>query len=83
MDTARFLGGEIVGPRPAGGEIRRPLLVRGGGVCRRRAAISISPWPFAAIGEGFTVYGEKGSVNGKMHIPWYHKTTEVECFSIG
>ena len=31
--------------------------------------------------EGFHVYGEKGSVIGKVHLPWYHKTAEVECFS--
>jgi predicted dehydrogenase len=32
--------------------------------------------------EGFRVYGEYGSVNGRLYLPWYHKSSEVECFSI-
>jgi predicted dehydrogenase len=32
--------------------------------------------------EGFQVYGENGSVNGKVYLPWFHKSSEVECFSI-
>ena len=32
--------------------------------------------------EGFQVYGELGSVKGKTHLPWFHKTSEVECFSV-
>lgn len=31
--------------------------------------------------EGFQVYGEKGSVTGKTFLPWYHKSSYVECFS--
>lgn len=31
--------------------------------------------------EGFQVYGEKGSVNGKVLLPWFHKSSYVECFS--
>jgi len=31
--------------------------------------------------EGFQVYGEKGSISGKMLLPWYHKSSYVECFS--
>lgn len=31
--------------------------------------------------EGFQVFGEKGSINGKMFLPWYHKSSYVECFS--
>ena len=32
--------------------------------------------------EGFRIYGENGSINGRMYLPWYHKASEVECFSI-
>jgi predicted dehydrogenase len=32
--------------------------------------------------EGFRVNGEFGSVNGRLHLPWYHKAGEVECFSV-
>ncbi len=31
--------------------------------------------------EGFQIYGEKGSVLGKIQNPWYYKSSEVECFS--
>ena len=31
--------------------------------------------------EGFRIYGENGSVNGRLFLPWYHKSSEVECFS--
>ncbi len=31
--------------------------------------------------EGFRIYGEHGSVNGRLYLPWYHKASEVECFS--
>jgi predicted dehydrogenase len=31
--------------------------------------------------EGFRIYGEHGSVLGKIFLPWFHKTSEVECFS--
>jgi len=30
--------------------------------------------------EGFQIYGEKGSVLGKIYNPWYFKTSEVQCF---
>jgi predicted dehydrogenase len=31
--------------------------------------------------EGFTLYGERGSIKGKVFLPWFHKSSEVECFS--
>ena len=31
--------------------------------------------------EGFHVYGERGSVIAKTLLPWYLRTSEVECFS--
>lgn len=31
--------------------------------------------------EGFHIYGEYGSVIGKVFNPWYYKSSEVECFS--
>ena len=31
--------------------------------------------------EGFQVYGEHGSVTGRVHLPWFHKSSDVECFS--
>jgi predicted dehydrogenase len=31
--------------------------------------------------EGFRIYGEHGSVQGKVFLPWFHKASLVECFS--
>ncbi|MFO7634926.1 MAG: Gfo/Idh/MocA family oxidoreductase [Caldilinea sp.] len=31
--------------------------------------------------EGFQVFGEQGSVVARGYLPWYHKTSHVECFS--
>ena len=31
--------------------------------------------------EGFQVFGEHGSVTGRVHLPWFHKSSDVECFS--
>ena len=31
--------------------------------------------------EGFQIYGEHGSVKGQVFLPWYHKSSVVECFS--
>lgn len=32
--------------------------------------------------EGFRIYGENGSINGRLYLPWYHKAGEVECYSV-
>ena len=31
--------------------------------------------------EGFLIYGTQGTVEGKIHNPWYFKPAEVRCFS--
>jgi predicted dehydrogenase len=31
--------------------------------------------------EGFQIRGEQGSVQGKVFLPWFQKSSEVECFS--
>ena len=31
--------------------------------------------------EGFQIYGEHGSVKGQVFLPWFHKSSVVECFS--
>jgi predicted dehydrogenase len=83
VDTARFLGGEIVAVRAR--------------LARKFGAYSwFAETEFAngALGqldltlavrmdwhEGFQIYGEHGSVLGKTYNPWYFKTSEVECYS--
>lgn len=32
--------------------------------------------------EGFQIYGEFGCVYGKIPLPWFHKSGDVECFSV-
>jgi predicted dehydrogenase len=83
LDTARFLGGEIVG-------MRARLVERFGAHCWFAEA----EFADGSIGhldltvavrmdwhEGFQVYGEYGSVIGKTYNPWYLKSSDVECFS--
>ncbi len=31
--------------------------------------------------EGFIAYGERGSVECHTHLPWFHKASDVRCFS--
>ena len=33
------------------------------------------------IRDRFQIYGENGSVLAKSFLPWYHRASEVECFS--
>lgn len=83
VDTARFFGGEIR-------QLRARLLERFGAYCWFMEAEFAS----GALGhldltipirgdfeEGFQIYGEHGSVQGKVFLPWFHKTSLVECFS--
>jgi predicted dehydrogenase len=84
VDTARFLGGEIV-------SLRARLLEKFGAYCWFIEAAFAS----GALGhldltipirgdfeEGFRIYGEHGSVRGKVYLPWFHKSSDVECFSV-
>lgn len=82
VDTARFLGGEIM-------EVDSRLLERFGAYCWFVDVAFAS----GALGhldltvavrmdwhEGFQVYGEHGSVLGKTYNPWFYKTSDVEIF---
>lgn len=84
VDTARFLGGEIV-------RIQARLVEKFGAYCW----FVDTEFANGAIGhldltvavrmdwhEGFQVYGEYGSVIGKTFNPWYKRSSEVECSSI-
>jgi predicted dehydrogenase len=83
VDTARFLGGEIKAVRARCSE-------RSGTFCWFVEAELAS----GALGhleltipvrgdfeEGFRIYGEHGSVQGKVFLPWFHKSSLVECYS--
>jgi predicted dehydrogenase len=84
VDTARFLGGEIV-------SVRARFLERFGTYCWfvsvdfANGSLGHFELIIAIRGdfeEGFRVLGEHGSVRGRMFLPWYHKSGHVECFSV-
>jgi predicted dehydrogenase len=83
VDTARFFCGEIV-------QLRARLLERFGAYCWfieaefANGALGHLDLTIPVVGdfeEGFQIYGEHGSVEGKVFLPWFHKTSHVECFS--
>ena len=83
VDTARYFGGEIAA-------LRARLTEKFGSYCW---SIELE-YASGAMGhldltipirgdfeEGFQVYGEAGSVKGHLYLPWFHKSSHVECFS--
>jgi predicted dehydrogenase len=83
LDTARFLGGEMV-------SIRARLVEKFGAYCWF-AEVEFADGSVGHLDltvavrmdwhEGFQVYGEHGSVIGKIYNPWYLRSSDVECFS--
>ncbi len=83
VDTARWLGGDIV-------SVRARLSERFGAFCWyvdvefANGALGHIDLTIPVRGdfeEGFQIQGEHGSVKGQVFLPWYHKTSVVECFS--
>jgi predicted dehydrogenase len=83
VDTARFLGGEIVA-------VRARLVEKFGAYCWfvevefANGALGQLDLTIAVRmdwHEGFQIYGENGSVLGKTYNPWYFRSSDVECFS--
>jgi predicted dehydrogenase len=83
VDTARYLGGPIVA-------MRARLLERFGAYCWfvsvdfADGSLGHLDLTIAVRGdfeEGFLIYGERGSVKGRLYLPWLHKSSNVECFS--
>jgi predicted dehydrogenase len=84
VDTARYLAGPLV-------KVQTQLVEKFGAYCWfvavefANGSVGHLDLTIAVRGdfeEGFRVYGEYGSVNGRLHLPWYHKAGEVECFTI-
>jgi len=83
VDTARFLAGEIV-------QVRARFLTRFDAYCWF-VAVDFADGSVGHLdliipirgdfAEGFQIFGEHGSVTGRAYLPWYHKASEVECFS--
>ena len=83
VDTARILGGEMV-------SVEARLLERFGAYCWfvgvefADGSLGHLDLCIAVRGdfeEGFHIYGEHGSATGHVYLPWFHKSSDVECFS--
>jgi predicted dehydrogenase len=83
VDSARYLGGELA-------SVRARLLERFGAYCWyvdvefANGALGHLDLTIPVRGdfeEGFQIQGEHGSAMGQVFLPWYHKTSVVECFS--
>ena len=83
VDTARFFGGEIVSARAR-------LREKFGAYCWfvevefANGALGHLDLTIPARGdfeEGFRIDGEHGIVKGQVFLPWFHKSSQVECFS--
>jgi predicted dehydrogenase len=83
VDTARYIAGEV-------SSVRARCLEKLGAFCwfieTELASGALAHLELAIpvqgdFEEGFHLYGERGSVNCKMFLPWYHKSSDVECFS--
>ena len=83
VDTARFLGGEITA-------VRARSLEKFGAYCwfvetefasGALGHLDLSIPVRGDMEEGFQIHGENGSVKGRVYLPWFHKSSRVECFS--
>src|SRR5262249_29794788 len=83
VDTARWLGGDV-------SRVRARLLERFGAFCWQievefaHGALGHLDLTIPVRGdfeEGFHIQGEHGSVKGQVFLPWYHRSSLVECFS--
>jgi predicted dehydrogenase len=84
VDTARFLGGEIT-------SVNAKLVQKYDAYCWFVATefadgsvghLDLTLQVRMGWHEGFQIYGEFGSVIGKLLNPWYLHSSEVECYSL-
>ena len=83
IDIARFLGGPIAAVRGRRKEmfgayswfVEVEFTSGGQGHLDLTVAVRMD------YHEGFQIYGEHGSVVGKTYLPWFLKSSDVECFS--
>jgi predicted dehydrogenase len=84
VDLARFIGGEITSiscqlvEKFGAYSWASTLTFASGAVGQLDLTIPVAmDWH-----EGFTIYGEHGSVTGRSYLPWYHRASDVDCFSL-
>lgn len=83
VDTARFLGGEIAAVRA---RLREDFGAFAWFIETEYASGALGHLDLIIpirgdMEEGFQVFGEHGSAQGKVFLPWFHKAAQVECFS--
>ena len=83
VDTARFFGGEIVQVQA---RTAHRFDAHGWFVAVDFADGSVGHLDLIIpirgdFEEGFQIFGEHGSIQGRAYLPWYHKASYVECFS--
>ncbi len=83
VDTARFLGGTMT-------SVRARILERSGSFCwfidvdfadGSLGHLDLHIPVRGDFQEGFQIQGEYGNIYGRVHLPWIHKSSDVECFS--
>jgi predicted dehydrogenase len=83
LDTARFLGGEMIAIRAR--QVEKygayswfcDVEFANGALGHLDLTVAVRmDWH-----EGFQIYGQYGSVIGKTYNPWYFRSSDVECFS--
>jgi predicted dehydrogenase len=83
VDAARNLAGEIVAVRARYTEREGTCCwfveadLANGALGHLELTVPVS----SEFEEGFRIYGQHGSVQGKAFLPWFHKSSVVECFS--
>ena len=84
VDTARFLAGEITSVRVRSVEKLGTFcwFVEADLASGALAHIELTIPVRGDFEEGFRIYGEHGSIQGKVFLPWFHKSSDVECFSV-
>jgi predicted dehydrogenase len=83
VDTARFLAGELM-------QVQARLVERFDAYCWF-VAVDFADGSVGHLDllipirgdfeEGFQIFGERGSVTGKLPLIWHHRSSHVECFS--
>lgn len=83
FDTVRFLAGPISSLqarwKESAGAHHWSISLEFSSGCLGTLAIIIPAR--ADFQQGVHIFGEGGSVQGRLHLPWYRKAGEIECFS--
>jgi predicted dehydrogenase len=83
LDTTRFVAGPISAVQARHGEHSGShvwsIEVEFESTCLGHLTLMV---PAAAdFEEGIQLFGDGGSVQGRLHLPWYRKAGSLECFS--